>query len=76
LEQILRGTPVKLCGAGKLGLAKITFRQQMRSFVLKRSNKMETPAMYLFFLKLDLSNSMSSSGVRHCFQNTFQFFPL
>jgi hypothetical protein len=80
LEQILRGTPVKLFGAGKPGLAQITFRQQMRSFVLKlvlkQSRLNEMIIMPLDVLKLDLNCSTSPSGMRHYFQNSSQFLPL
>jgi hypothetical protein len=58
LEQILRGAPVKLYGAGKAGLVKITFRQQVRSFVLKqlRLNKMISYAFGCFKAEFELFN--------------------
>jgi hypothetical protein len=72
-EQILRGAPVKLFGAGEFGLAKNVFRQQVRSFAANVSGRDKMINMTLEILKRDLNITTSSSVVHHYLQAGSQF---
>jgi hypothetical protein len=72
-EQILRGTPVKLFGAGEFRLAENVLRQQVRSFAAKMSGRDKMINMTLEILKRDLNITTSSSVFHHYLQADSQF---
>jgi hypothetical protein len=72
-EQILRGTPVKLFGAGEFKLAENVFRQQVRSFAVNVSGRDEMIKMTLEILKQDSNTTTSSSVIHHYLQAGSQF---
>jgi hypothetical protein len=72
-EQILRGTPVKLFGAGEFRLGKNTFRQQVRSFATNVSGRDKMINVTLEILKRDSNITTSSSVIHHYLQAGSQF---
>jgi hypothetical protein len=69
------GTPVTQFGAGAFGLAKVTFSQQVRSFVINRFKSDKMMLMPSDIVEWIPAASAFSSSIRIGLPNSFPILP-